>query len=342
MEYLILNKKEMCYNNQTLACQAICTLNELLHHPELAVEATRIRIVPRFVKTLSSDNVIIVQRSLLCIKHLSMQPMGIAHIIENVHIIANIRDCIRHPHSSIIRCQAAQTVNALVHNYFAVQTLAEHGYVKAIMKCINETKDLNLLEPISYPSITEMKDLLAAHLDSLLRLLDNGDEAKVALMSEGVFDLSPFLTGDCMMLKKAVASLFVEVAKHPIGKTGIVSHGLIPVLCREVTYSHGKEIRTKMASVLQFATIHREGRKQAFECGLIDSLVKFLPLNNVSLDMKKYVINTLTNLAELPEGRKCLKNILGDSKITILLHFEHDASIIRSIKNLYSVINWEP
>lgn len=97
-----------------------------------------------------------------------------------------------------------------------------------------------------------------------------------------------------------------------------------------------------MTSVLQFATIHKEGRKQAFECGLIDILVKFLPLSNVALDMKKYVMNTLTNLAELPEGRKCLRNMLGDANATILIHFEHDESIIRSIKNLYKVINWEP
>ncbi|CAH1388813.1 unnamed protein product [Nezara viridula] len=335
-------KKEMCSNNQILACQAICTLNELVHHPELAVEATRIKIIPRFVKPLSSDNLITMQRSLLCLKHLSMQPMGIASILENSGIVLRIRDCIRHPTSPIIRCQAAITVNALVHNYFAVHTLTKYGYVKTIMKCVNETKDFNLLEPIVYSSLIEMKQLMVNHLDSLLRLLDDGDSAKVALMSEGVFNLSCFLTGECVRLKKAVASLFVEIAKHPIGKTGIVSHGLIPLLCKEMATAHDKGIKSKLTSVLQFATIHKEGRKQALECGLIETLVKLLPLSNVSLDLKKYVINTLTNLAELPEGRKSLRNMLGDANVTILIHFEHDASIIRSIKNLYNVINWEP
>lgn len=61
----------------------------------------------------------------MCIKHLSMQPIGITGIIENVGIIQRIKECIRYP-SSIIRCQAANTVNALVHNYFGKDCTLDH------------------------------------------------------------------------------------------------------------------------------------------------------------------------------------------------------------------------
>ena len=97
-----------------------------------------------------------------------------------------------------------------------------------------------------------------------------------------------------------------------------------------------------MAIILQFATIHKEGRKQAIKCNLIGILAKFLPLTNVSLNLKRYAISILTNLAELPEGRERMIKLLTNIKLTILVHFNGDKSIQDSINRFYKVINWEP
>nr|CAD7405468.1 unnamed protein product [Timema poppensis] len=134
---------------------------------------------------------------------------------------------------------------------------------------------------------------------------------------------------------------------HPSGKkiavTTNLTHGL-----KRTLFSEDREVHTMATAALMFITITTMGKKEALNINIMDRLLelasdfncKELQINCVKGSFLWFDLQTLTNMAEAPEGRKkLLENYIPAIEAIRTLK---NQDLERHISTLLDTVRWKP
>ncbi|XP_073973975.1 uncharacterized protein isoform X2 [Rhodnius prolixus] len=292
-------KRELSSKHTLTVCQALCTLSDLLHDPEVTSEAFSINLQARFVKLLLNPNPFIKQRTLLCLMILANQALGPSKLTQNKYLLRNLRTCLLEE-SYVIKNQAIMTVHAFLFNTLALNVFIEEDYVRSIVQCL-----LIYLEDKTHEFYDEQYMVLL--LECLSNLVLDSDDAKIQAMAYDVFLIIDLLIHRSYKVKNAAARLFSELFKHEIGRLASYHWPFFDYLTRGFNIEKPHQNLGLLTS-LRFATVATFNRQLAISSELINHLVH-LVVTTSDPEILLSITQILTNIAEYPKGREILRGI---------------------------------
>ncbi|KAK9500805.1 hypothetical protein O3M35_001999 [Rhynocoris fuscipes] len=319
-------RRDLCSTHTMIVSQALCTLSDILHNPEVACEALSMNLHSRFVRLLSRDNRFVRQRTLLCIKIMATQPLGNVKLSQNKYILNGLKNALNDD-SYIIKNQAIVALQAFLYNPFARETFVKHDFIKTVINCIQ--KYINDFDQEFY-----CESFIVILIECLNYLIRESDEAKIQAMSYGVFDLFKLLKHDDVTIRNEMALIYAELYKNNIGKLASHYWPFIDYIAETLQDKKYQEC-SSIVSTLRFAVVNPEARLRAIESGITEYLAKLV---NETMDKENlmHLVQALICLAEHPEGRIRLKNIGAD---LIFSYTGKDTKLFQQILILFNTIN---
>ncbi|NWS67876.1 RSP14 protein, partial [Crotophaga sulcirostris] len=324
--------------------------------PSKAAVAFGLRALPKLNEELQSPELLTQQQALMALCDLVHDPEKVWQAI-GVGFLDNLKTLLRH-HDTTVRQKTTEILYIMAMHNVGRQGLIENGIISALTELLDDPVDIcrknthQILEmmaklpegavailragfvPLLVPKLkTELGEIQELILDTLSNCLRV--ESSEALAAGAIPILKEKLTASSVAIRSKAALVLLEIGTHPEGKV---------VLCEEVTpvlvgllEDADPDVQASAAGALMFATIKPQGRFSALGAGAIPPLLKLAAEETSKARLN--AIKALTMLAELPEGRRRLREhtatfqqCLGDPR----------EAVKRAAQTAISVIEWKP
>lgn len=185
---------------------------------------------------------------------------------------------------------------------------------------------------------TAVDDILLLNLNTLEQLLE--DDCKVQALSFGAMDiLTSKLEHRREDIVAAALSCIAIICKEPEGRLEASEKGVHKQLCAKL-YHESASIQTKAAAAFTFITIDSRTRLKVCSPCILDRLLQLME-NFHSVELQLMAAKALTNLAEVPTGRKYLSKKQTLNRIEEI-YVGQDAEVEKHKQILLTVIKWKP
>ncbi|KAL1117326.1 hypothetical protein AAG570_004652 [Ranatra chinensis] len=311
--------------DELLVEQALGSLKDLVHDPEVACEVLRLRIHVRLVRLMVDKREYVRQRALGLLQVLAEQPGGRSQLVDNPYVIKNLARVLA-DEVPVVRLKASHFLLAMVHSWFVVRKLVEASYIKLVLERIFREEE-----------IVSAKRIL---LEVLEMLLDDGDDARVQGIAYNALKLVESLGDPCPGIRRATASVMSQLFQHPIGRVAAVVHRVVPILAYGLS-DEVTSVATEMGRALMFATITTEGRKEIAELeDVLATLLDTIAQHGAPPELKMNCVRCLTNLSEVPSVRTALRPRVGSIRDQTYTH--KSQPLCAAVNTLVETILWEP
>uniref|UniRef100_A0A1B6M1I1 Condensin complex subunit 1 C-terminal domain-containing protein n=2 Tax=Graphocephala atropunctata TaxID=36148 RepID=A0A1B6M1I1_9HEMI len=284
-------KKELLSSDPLISKNAINSVLDMVHDPEKAVEAVRLKIIPRLVRLMVSEDAFVRQRVLMILEVLAMQPNGKLAIVNHRTIMSNLSDLLCDSDVNV-RSSAAKTTLALASWYLGVDEMIKKQFITSIVDRINTEQDNNILLIL---------------LETLELLLDQDMTAKRTALDKDGLELAVLLDHPLAEVRAKAACVVAQMARDPAGKRAIYQHrsGVLATLTNLLD-DQDVEVKTQAAAALMFALCTTEAKLHCLDLATLPRLLDCAQMFRAA-GLQMNAMKALTSLAESPEGQVILQ-----------------------------------
>ncbi|XP_058796115.1 radial spoke head 14 homolog [Phymastichus coffea] len=316
--------KDLSSEDRLTVRQAVTTLADLVVDPETLIRALEVDILERLADVLSSSDPYLREHGLLICATMANQAAGRDAIRQNLQLMANLAKCVG-DRLAAVRLQAAVTLENLSYDYTGDcpphDQLVAYGFVKLLTERLAEEK----------------RDVLQVRHLSTMRLLLLRSTCKSEAIEVGTFDrLTDLLhrRRDRQVLLDTLSCLTVLCEDRQAKIKALCLHDRLKCLLND----EDECINAGAARLASFISITTPGKQRLLD--LMPVLLRMLSRPKISRGLLLPVIKTLTNLSEVPQGRRTMRAC--DATVANIDVAEDDDVLNQHKRRLLDVIRWEP
>ncbi|XP_008191792.1 radial spoke head 14 homolog [Tribolium castaneum] len=258
-------RRELHDEDELVVIQALRSISDLVHDPEKAFEAIRLRIPDRLCDKLLDPLPPVRENAALILAILAELADGKDAILRNDSILENLYLCLGDGQMSV-RLKIASCFKNIATLWTTADVLVDYGLIQTLLEIIDKEEDL---------------DIVLIHLETLQYLMYECGKC-VALKNQGFRIFSKYLDHESpAIVCKALDCLSILTSTKK-GKKLALEKKLLKTLNRLLHYGD-VDICTSAASVVMFCTVKTRAKHAAAEIKpLPKRLVKLAtnPLNS--------------------------------------------------------------
>ncbi|XP_009909347.2 radial spoke head 14 homolog [Dryobates pubescens] len=308
-------KEELCSTELLTQQQALMSLCDLVHNPEIVYQALEIGFLDNLKALLVHHDSTVRQKTteILCVT--AMHSVGRQGLIRQ-GVIPALTELLDDP-VDICRKNTHQILEMMAKLPEGAADILHAALIPSLLLKLKTELD-------------EIQELILDTLSSCLHL-----EASEALASGAVTILKEKLTHPSVAIRSKAAQVLLAAGTHPEGKS---------LICEEVVAAlvslledTDPEVQASAAGALMFATVKPQGRFSALGAGAIAPLLRLA--TEQSSRARLSALKALTMLAELPQGRTTL---LDHTAMLEQCLSDPCEAVRRAATTAISVIRWKP
>uniref|UniRef100_A0A1B6E9H8 Condensin complex subunit 1 C-terminal domain-containing protein n=3 Tax=Clastoptera arizonana TaxID=38151 RepID=A0A1B6E9H8_9HEMI len=316
-------RKELRNRNILVVKQALCSLLDMAHDPEKAVQIISLNVIPWLEKLMKSDDSFIRKTVLQILRVISDQPRGKCSICKTPAILENISLLLSDP-ETIVRKEAAYTLLVLASRHLVVKTLVEENFINIIVYHLE--KEIN-------------EDIMTYLLETLELLLDLNEIAHINCLKINGCNLAAFLENPNPRIRAKTAAVLAQLFIHQLGKEQAVQHEADIMKMLTICLDDEDEIvKINASAALMFGLTTTPAKLHALNLKLLPRLLHYTQISNCP-SLQRNCIKALTNLAEAPVNRAKLLKVVDFLQNT---DCNGNKDIENHLETLVNTILWQP
>ncbi|XP_060531807.1 radial spoke head 14 homolog [Cylas formicarius] len=278
-------KRELHDKNPQIVVAAITSICDLVHDPERAYEAIKIKVIDRLVDLIRHEDGAIRERATNTLTGLAGLAAGREAIVGNKLLLANLADIVDDENLGV-RIHVAACLEMVARFWMTADVLVDAGFIQILLGTI----------------VNERPEVVDKQLDTLESLI-YGKGKEIVIQEGGFQTLIKFLEHEENSIAAKTCKLIALMCYTEEGRKLSKELDLLPILNRLLHYTES-EVHTAAAEAIMVCTITSEEKIRA---STIKSMMKRLvQLSRTKLNAttQVFAIKALTSICEHPEMRR--------------------------------------